>query len=319
MTTRHTVELGGQTLSWLQSGRGRAAAAAARVPAERRHVDGAARDARRTAGRSSPPTCATSASRAARRHARSTITPTMSWRCCGTSASRTRSSAGSRWAATSRSRCIAWRRSAAARWSSPTRAPRPTPRRAGQRACDCRPRRASAGRARCSRRCCPSWSARRRRPPAPCRRSSGRSTSANTAEGLVDGLEALKTRPDSRPSLAAITCPTLVIVGADDALTPPVGGRDAARPHPRRIARRPADAGHMSNLEQPVAFAQALWSFLAMIRPRPRHRRRRSPRAPPSRSRRRPAVARPVSRRPRPSIRCTGRTISSSTSTCATG
>jgi 3-oxoadipate enol-lactonase len=84
----------------------------------------------------------------------------------------------------------------------------------------------------------------------------------NTPEGVVDGLEALKTRPDARPGLASITCPTLVVVGADDALTPP----SAAETLRQGIAGAQLvvvpDAGHMSNLEQPVAFALAVWSFL---------------------------------------------------------
>jgi 3-oxoadipate enol-lactonase len=85
---------------------------------------------------------------------------------------------------------------------------------------------------------------------------------ANTAEGLVDGLEVLKTRPDSRPSLAAITCPTLVIVGADDVLTPPADAETLKGAIAGASLVVLPDAGHMSNLEQPAAFAQALWSFL---------------------------------------------------------
>jgi 3-oxoadipate enol-lactonase len=84
----------------------------------------------------------------------------------------------------------------------------------------------------------------------------------NPAEGVVDGLEALKTRPDARPSLAAITCPTLVVVGADDALTPPSSAetlRDGISGAQLVVV---PDAGPMSNLEQPVPFALALWSFL---------------------------------------------------------
>jgi pimeloyl-ACP methyl ester carboxylesterase len=85
---------------------------------------------------------------------------------------------------------------------------------------------------------------------------------ANTADGVVDGLEALKTRPDARPGLAAVTCPTLVIVGADDALMPPSVAetlRDGIAGAQMVVI---PDAGHMSNLEQPVAFALAVWSFL---------------------------------------------------------
>ena len=86
---------------------------------------------------------------------------------------------------------------------------------------------------------------------------------ASHAAGTVPKqLEALKTRPDARPGLAAIACPTLVIVGADDALTPPSSAetlRDGIAG--AQLVVLP-DAGHMSNLEQPVPFALALWSFL---------------------------------------------------------
>jgi pimeloyl-ACP methyl ester carboxylesterase len=85
---------------------------------------------------------------------------------------------------------------------------------------------------------------------------------SNQAEGVVDGLEALKTRPDARPGLAMITCPTLVIVGAADALTP-VSAAETLRDGiaGAQLVVLP-DAGHMSNLEQPVPFALAVWSFL---------------------------------------------------------
>jgi 3-oxoadipate enol-lactonase len=84
----------------------------------------------------------------------------------------------------------------------------------------------------------------------------------NTAEGIVDGLETLKTRPDARSGLAAITCPTLILVGADDALTPPADAEAMRSRIPGASVVILPGAGHMSNLEQPAAFAQALWSFL---------------------------------------------------------
>jgi 3-oxoadipate enol-lactonase len=82
-------------------------------------------------------------------------------------------------------------------------------------------------------------------------------------EGWIGALEAMKQRPDSRPGLAAIDVPTLVVVGEDDELTPPaaaealVGGIPGAR-----LVVVPA-TGHLSNLENPDAFNRALADFLA--------------------------------------------------------
>ena len=45
------------------------------------------------------------------------------------------------------------------------------------------------------------------------------------AEGVIDALEALRTRPDSRATLPTIDCPALVIVGEEDTLTPPALSR----------------------------------------------------------------------------------------------
>lgn len=87
--------------------------------------------------------------------------------------------------------------------------------------------------------------------------------SGTPTSGVVDALEVLRTRPDSRPTLATITCPTLVIVGREDALTPP----EAAQVMRDGIAGAQyveiAEAGHLANVEQPQAFNAALHAFLA--------------------------------------------------------
>jgi pimeloyl-ACP methyl ester carboxylesterase len=87
-------------------------------------------------------------------------------------------------------------------------------------------------------------------------------TRTNTADGVVDALEALKTRPDARPGLAGVQCPTLVMVGADDALTPPSAAESLRDGIAGASLVVIPEAGHMANLEQPVPFALALWSFL---------------------------------------------------------
>ena len=58
------------------------------------------------------------------------------------------------------------------------------------------------------------------------------------AEAFLRQQKAIMTRPDVRPLLAAITCPTLVLVGDGDELTPPALSRGDRRRHRRITARR---------------------------------------------------------------------------------
>jgi pimeloyl-ACP methyl ester carboxylesterase len=68
-------------------------------------------------------------------------------------------------------------------------------------------------------------------------------------------------RRDSRPSLETIRCPTLVVGGEEDTLTPPARAAEmaAAIPGARQIIVR--DCGHLSALEQPEAVTRALVEF----------------------------------------------------------
>jgi len=85
---------------------------------------------------------------------------------------------------------------------------------------------------------------------------------SQTAEGVIAGLKALRERPDSVSALSAISVPTLVIVGAEDELTPPAAARTLADGiRNAKLATVPA-AGHLSNLENPDAFNAALLDFL---------------------------------------------------------
>jgi 3-oxoadipate enol-lactonase len=87
----------------------------------------------------------------------------------------------------------------------------------------------------------------------------------NRADGIIDAVEALKTRPDSTPTLAAITCPTLVIVGADDELTPVAMSESMHRAIAGSTLTIVPAAGHLSSLEQPAAFNAALQTFLGTV------------------------------------------------------
>jgi pimeloyl-ACP methyl ester carboxylesterase len=82
------------------------------------------------------------------------------------------------------------------------------------------------------------------------------------AEAFVRQQTAIMTRPDSRPTLAAVACPTLVVVGDGDELTPPDLAREiASGVRGARLAIVP-DAGHLSTLEQPAHVARLLGDWL---------------------------------------------------------
>ncbi len=84
-------------------------------------------------------------------------------------------------------------------------------------------------------------------------------------EGVARSLEALAQRPDSTPLLPEIGVPALVLVGEEDTLTPPEEAKALARALPQARALILPEAGHLANLENPLAFRTALLGFLAEI------------------------------------------------------
>jgi len=84
----------------------------------------------------------------------------------------------------------------------------------------------------------------------------------NQPEGVERAILRLRDRPDATSGLAAISVPTLVLVGDEDEVTPPAEAqRLAAAIAGARLERIPF-AGHLACLEQPQAFNRALWTFL---------------------------------------------------------
>jgi len=80
--------------------------------------------------------------------------------------------------------------------------------------------------------------------------------------GVAAAARALARRPDSNPTLAEIDCPTLVVVGQEDTLTPPSLAEELRRAiRGSRLEIIPA-AGHMSPVEQPASFNSVLRTFL---------------------------------------------------------
>lgn len=73
---------------------------------------------------------------------------------------------------------------------------------------------------------------------------------------------AIMHRPDSRPGLPRIGCPTLVLVGADDAATPPDRAEEMAELIPAARLTVIGQCGHLSTLEQPEAVSAAMRQWL---------------------------------------------------------
>jgi pimeloyl-ACP methyl ester carboxylesterase len=83
------------------------------------------------------------------------------------------------------------------------------------------------------------------------------------AEAFIRQQTAIMNRVDSRPGLASIACPTLVVVGADDALTPPDRAAEMAAQIPGARQVVMPSCGHLSTLEQPDAVTRTLVDFLS--------------------------------------------------------
>jgi pimeloyl-ACP methyl ester carboxylesterase len=80
--------------------------------------------------------------------------------------------------------------------------------------------------------------------------------------GVCAGIRALRDRPDRQAELAAITCPTLVMVGTMDQISPPAEVAALARAIPNARLTEIPGAGHLSNLERPDAFVAAIAEFI---------------------------------------------------------
>ena len=92
-----------------------------------------------------------------------------------------------------------------------------------------------------------------------------RMMSLASPDGIVGALEAMLTRPDSTPTLATITVPTLVVVGDEDALTPVSEARAMHLAVGGSRLEIIAGAGHVSNAERPATFNHVLSEFLTSL------------------------------------------------------
>ena len=84
-------------------------------------------------------------------------------------------------------------------------------------------------------------------------------------EGIAAAARGMAERPDMTAVLAEIRCPTLVVVGREDASSTPAEMRGiAAAISGAKFVEIPA-AGHLSPIENPAAVNSAILEFLATL------------------------------------------------------
>lgn len=81
-------------------------------------------------------------------------------------------------------------------------------------------------------------------------------------DGYARQQTAIMNRPDSRPGLKTIACPTLVLCGRQDAITPPEVHEEIAGGIPGARLVLVEDCGHLSAMEQPQAVTALLREWL---------------------------------------------------------
>ncbi|PWC55679.1 alpha/beta hydrolase [Azospirillum sp. TSO22-1] len=81
-------------------------------------------------------------------------------------------------------------------------------------------------------------------------------------DAYVRQQTAIMNRPDSRPGLSAIRCPTLVLCGRQDAITPPEVHVEMADAIPGARFVPVEDAGHLTPMERPQAVTALLREWL---------------------------------------------------------
>jgi len=83
-----------------------------------------------------------------------------------------------------------------------------------------------------------------------------------SAEAAIHALTAMRDRADYTKNLGQLHCPTLVIAGSGDAIIPVEDCKQMAAAIPGSEFSVVSQSGHLSNLENPAAFNQAMDLFV---------------------------------------------------------
>jgi pimeloyl-ACP methyl ester carboxylesterase len=87
----------------------------------------------------------------------------------------------------------------------------------------------------------------------------------NDPRGIAAAARGMARRPDATPTLGDIACPTLVLVGQHDSISPPAEMRSIAAAIRRAQFVEIPGSGHMTPLEKPSEVNAALEAFLARL------------------------------------------------------
>jgi 3-oxoadipate enol-lactonase len=90
---------------------------------------------------------------------------------------------------------------------------------------------------------------------------------ANPVEGMVAALQAMAQRPDFTALLQSIDCPTLILVGKDDAITPPQEARSMQAAIRGAKLAVIEGAGHLTPIEKPEEFGALVRQFIDDLPP----------------------------------------------------
>jgi len=85
------------------------------------------------------------------------------------------------------------------------------------------------------------------------------------ADQLINQNRAVMARPDARPHLPSVNCPTLVMCGDSDQLTPPENSREIAALVPGAELVMVPRCGHMLTMEKPEIVNANLLRWLAVL------------------------------------------------------
>ncbi len=81
----------------------------------------------------------------------------------------------------------------------------------------------------------------------------------------MDAVRAMAERRDSQPLLPTISCPTLILAGAEDALIPPKESEVMTQAIPGAQFKVIPEAGHLVNLEVPEVFQDIVASWTRQV------------------------------------------------------